>query len=112
MKIKLITFLVMALPLQTFAAFNCVVDVSRVLIYADGSVNILHTGRNNYTYICNLKTERQGVSITTCAMWTSTLQNTQNNAVKAIFYYGGSGSCSTLPLYGATPAPIYIGTVK
>ncbi len=112
MKLKLLTCLALAMPIQALAAFNCEVDVSRVLIYRDGSVNILHTGRNSYTVICNMKTERQGVSIPTCAMWASMLQNVQNNDVKAIFYYDGSGTCSTLPIYGATPAPVYIGTVK
>lgn len=112
MKIKLIIFLVMALPFQTFAAFNCEVDVSRVLIYADGSVNVLHTGRGSYTVICNLKSERQGVSVTTCAMWASMLQNVQRNDEKAIFYYDGTGSCSTMGTYGSAPVPVYIGTVK
>lgn len=112
MRIKLITFLILILPLQAFAAFNCEVDVSKVLIYKGGNVNVVHSGRNDFTVICNLKDERQGVSITTCAMWTSMLQNAQNNDVKTIFYYDGTGACSTLPTYNSTPAPVYIGTVK
>lgn len=112
MKLKLFTCLALAMPIQALAAFNCEVDVSKVLIYKDGNVNVVHSGRNDFTVICNLKTERQGVSITTCAMWASMLQNVQNNDVRAIFYYGEAGTCATLPIYGDTPAPVYIGTVK
>jgi len=85
--------------------------VKRVLAYGNGAVNILHTGRNHFTYICSLKEEWKGVSITTCAMWTSMLQNIQTNQNKAIFHYDGTGPCSTLPTYGGAPAPVYIGTV-
>ena len=39
-------------------AFSCSVNIQNVLVYGDGSVNVLHSGRKDYTYICNLKTER------------------------------------------------------
>ncbi|MBQ4890693.1 hypothetical protein J8L86_12605 [Shewanella sp. MMG014] len=107
--LKLIVFSFVSLSFSTSAAFNCSVDVSRVLIYGNGSVNILHTGRGDYTYICNLNNDWKGVSVTTCAMWTGMLQSIKQNNGKAIFYYGGEGSCSTLPTYSGTPAPVYIG---
>lgn len=94
-----------------YGAFSCTATISNVLVYANGSVNVKHTGRGKYTIICNLKKERQGVSIPTCAMWTSMLQNIQKNDDKAIFYYSGNGTCSELPIYSSTPAPVYIGTV-
>ncbi len=93
------------------AAYQCDVTVLRVLVYNSGDVNILHSGRGDYTNICNLKSERQGVGITTCAMWTSMLQSIKKQGGKAAFYFSGDGSCSTLPTYSASPAPVYIGVI-
>ena len=36
------------------AAFNCTVDVKKVLVYNSGTINVLHSGRNDYTVICNM----------------------------------------------------------
>jgi len=81
------------------------------MVYGNGSVNVLHQGRNDYTIICNLSKARQNVSITTCAMWTSMLQNIKKVGEKAIFYYSGEGTCATLPIYGNSSAATYIGVV-
>lgn len=94
---------------SSFADFNCNASIQRILIYQDGKVNIFHSARNDYTNICNLKTEKNGVSIATCAMWTSMLQSIKKENGKAFFYYAGEGSCATLPTYSSSPAPIYIG---
>lgn len=91
------------------AEYSCSVTVNAVLLYKDGSVNVNHSGRGDYTVICNLSTEREGVSIQTCAMWASMLQNIKKNNGKAEFYYSGSGSCNALPTYASAPAPVYIG---
>ena len=96
---------------SVIAAFNCSVDINRVLIYGSGTVNVLHSGRNDFTVICDLNSEWKGVSVTTCAMWTAMLQNIKKNNSKAIFYYGGEGTCSALPTYGSTPAAVYIGDI-
>lgn len=93
-------------------AFYCVVDLKKVLIYGSGVVNVLHSGKDDYTHICNLKTERQGVSVATCAMWASFLLDVEKNNDRAIFYYNksaGYDSCMELPTYGGAPAPVYIG---
>lgn len=108
---RILLLLLLSLSLNTWAAYTCDVDVKRVLVYADGSVNVLHDGRNDFTIICNLKGTWKGVDTVTCAMWVSMLQSTQNNDKQAVFYYGGSGSCATLPTYGGAPAPVYIGSI-
>lgn len=94
------------------AAYSCQVDVRRVLVYASGVINVLHSGRNDFTHICKLNGEFKGVDTVTCAMWASMLQNIQANGQRAIFYYNGDGSCETLPTYGSAPAPVYIGTLE
>jgi hypothetical protein len=39
------------------------------------------------------------------------LQNIKKAGGKALFAYPGSGTCTALPTYGSTPAPVYIGDV-
>ncbi|PKF80342.1 hypothetical protein CW749_07180 [Vibrio sp. vnigr-6D03] len=109
---KLLLLLSLVVSTNAFAAFNCEVTVNRVLVYGNGSVNILHSGRNDFTYICNTKGTWKGIDTVTCSLWVGMLQNIQNNAKKAIFYYGGQGTCATLPTYGNTPAPVYIGSIQ
>jgi hypothetical protein len=109
-KIYLLTGLLF-ISASSQAAFHCTVDVKKVLVYNSGTINVLHSGRNDYTVICNLKTEAKGVSIPTCAMWTSMLQNIKKAKAKAIFYYPGEGTCASLPTYGNAPIPVYIGDV-
>jgi hypothetical protein len=93
------------------AAYECNVSVKNVLIYAGGEVNVLHTGRGDYTVICNLNSVYGGAPPATCAMWTAMLQAIKKKNGIANFYYGGTGSCSTLPTYGSAPVPGYIGDV-
>ena len=94
------------------AAFQCEVTVDRVLVYADGSVNVFHTGRNDYTYICNTNGTWKDVDTVTCALWVGMLQGAQNNGKRVQFYYDGTGSCATLPTYSSAPAPVYIGVLN
>jgi hypothetical protein len=119
MKTRLFSKLVMPLnalllgslvSLPAVADFNCEVAITRVLIYGDGSVNVLHNGRGNYTFICNVKGTWKNIDSITCSHWIALLQNAQQQNKKAIFYYGGDGNCASLPLYGSAPAPLYIGT--
>jgi hypothetical protein len=100
---------------RTTAVTECRVTIGAVLVYRDGSVNVLHSGRGDYTYICNLSSERLGVSPTTCAMWTRMLQSLKLVGKRADFYYQLEPtftSCADLPTYSASPAPVYIGTME
>lgn len=108
---KIILILGVMLSTTVLADFACDVDVDRVLVYADGSVNVLHSGRNDWTYICNVKGTWKGIDTVTCALWVGMLQSTQNNEKNAVFYYGGTGSCATLETYGSSPVPIYVGAI-
>jgi hypothetical protein len=109
---KIILLLVLSLvsPYSS-AAFDCNVSIRNVLIYTDGSVNILHSGRGDYTVICNLNAERQGVSPAVCGMWTGMLQLIKRKGGQANFYFDGTGTCAELPVYAGSPAPVYIGDV-
>lgn len=93
------------------AAFQCNVQLTSVLVYADGSVNVNHTGRGDYTFICNLNSVYKGVPTSTCAAWTALLLQTKKANGILQFYYDTGTSCSTLPTYGNAPVPTYIGPV-
>ena len=97
---------------SAYASFDCEVNIHTVLIYKSGLINVLHSGRGDYTGICNLNGDYMGVSATTCAMWTSMLLQLKKDGKKANFYYDTTpqyNSCATLPTYGSAPAPVYIG---
>lgn len=104
-------FLLLVLPVHASAAFYCQVKIQNVLVYQDGSVNVLHSGRGDYTVICNLANARGGVSTTTCAVWTGMLLAIKKKGGTAQFYFDGTGDCSTIATYGDAPVPTYIGDV-
>lgn len=99
------------LPSLGHAAFECNASVLRVLVYNGGMVNVLHTGRNDYTVICSLDTTYGGVTPATCAMWTAMLQSIKKKNGLATFYFGGEGSCATMLTYGNAPVPAYVGDI-
>jgi len=115
MKILRILFLSAALSnsgLSYSASITCHGTVGPLLVYKDGSVNIRTSYRGNYTYICNLKAERQGVSIATCATWVGVIESARKLNQEILAYYtvdATFSSCADLPVYSASPAPVYIG---
>jgi 5,10-methenyltetrahydromethanopterin hydrogenase len=111
MKLFVALLITLLLPLQAQAAFECTVSVANVLVYRDGAVNVLHSGRGDYTYMCSLNGTYGGVDTATCAMWASMLQAIKKKNGRAALYFDGSGSCATLPTYGSAPVPVYVGDV-
>ena len=109
MKKLLMSIALASLPMSAFADFSCNAVPTNVLVYGDGSVNVFHAGRNDYTYVCNVSQPRLGVDPVTCAMWTAMLLSAKKDNRMLQFYYPGTGSCSTLPVYSNSPAPTYIG---
>jgi hypothetical protein len=101
----------LSLPLSAHAVYECNVSVGQVLVYRDGIVNVLHSGRGDFTIICNLASDYQSVHPTTCAMWTAMLQAIKKKSGRASFYFDGTGSCATMPTYWSAPVPVYIGDV-
>jgi len=106
----------MAAPFHARADYACVVDVRGVLPYAGGMVNVLHSGRGDWTMICSLdQTYTNGpasVSPNTCAMWTSLLLRAMKDNQKVEFWFPGTGSCAALGTYGSAAVPTYIGLRK
>ena len=94
-----------------FADFQCFGTIVDLLIYADGTVNIKTTYRNDYTNICNLQTTRQGVDPFTCALWVGAIESARkmNQSIHVYYQSNGEFSCTTIPIHGSSPAPVYIG---
>ena len=102
-------------------AFGCRTFVNGVLVYKDGSVNVNRADRGDWTYVCNLNSARDGVSVTTCAMWVSLLQQIKRDGKRAEFWFDyaegaggvvGAPACSNTTYYHFAPAPVYIGAVE
>ena len=99
------------LPLHAAAHFECNVKVHNILLYKGGYVNVLHSGRGDYTYLCSVETDYGGITPTTCAMWTAMLQVIKKKNGLAAFYFNGEGSCATMSTYSSAPVPLYVGDV-
>jgi len=92
------------------AAASCSGTVDTVLLYYDGSVNIIASWRGDYTYVCNVHGGWGGISAEVCLGWYGALVKAQANSLNVIAYYNtGSYTCSNLPTYAAAPAPYYLG---
>ncbi|MDE1313077.1 hypothetical protein MEG05_01930 [Vibrio aestuarianus] len=106
---KLLLALLLVSP-SAFADISCSGEVKNVLQYANGSVNVLTTYRNQYTYICNIKNDWKGVSPQACQGMLSILLTAQSTGKKiATYYTGDQYTCQTLPHYGSSPGPVYVG---
>ena len=105
----------LSLSVNARADFFCNVTVNAVLAYNAGQVNVLHSGRGDYTIICNLSEPYvNGLTVgpSTCAMWYATLLRAKKNNQLVQFWFPGTGSCATIGTYGSAPVPTYIGEVN
>jgi hypothetical protein len=99
----------------TWADFSCLVNVLGVIPCNGDLVNVLHSGRGNWTMICSLtETYASGLTVKpeTCAMWTALLLQAKKDNTPVTFYFAGSGTCSEISLYTSAPVPIYIGLTQ
>ena len=102
------------LSTPAYADFSCNVTVQGVLPYTNGAVNVLHSGRGDWTFVCNLEstyTVGNSVGPTTCAMWAALLLRAKKDNRMVQFWFPGAGSCSTIATYSAAPVPTYIGEI-
>ncbi|MFO1217591.1 MAG: hypothetical protein U1E89_04305 [Burkholderiaceae bacterium] len=111
-KVALSGVVALTLSGPAHADFACAVTVQSVLSYYEGSVNVLHTGRGDWTFLCNLETPRtSGLTVqpTTCMVWTTLLLRAKKNNQQVQFWFPGTGSCATIATYGSAPVPTYVG---
>jgi hypothetical protein len=97
---------------KSWADFSCSVNVIGVIPYNSGQVNVLHSGRGDWTMICSLtETYTSGLTVKpeTCAMWTGILLQAKKNNTPVTFWFTGSGTCAAINTYASAPVPVYIG---
>ena len=70
----LLSIVLVFVSANTFAAFDCVGTVTKVLIHANGDVvtEMSWNPETNMT-VCSLKQELNNVDVTTCALWSGLL---------------------------------------
>lgn len=91
------------------AQVDCVGKVKHLLIYADGTVNVMNSFRNDFTVVCNLNSTYAAVSPTVCASWVALLAHIKKKDGSAVHYYPSGTVCNAVPTYGDSPVPGYIG---
>jgi hypothetical protein len=83
--------LAIAVP-PALAGYSCDVTINGVLAYEGGALNVHHTGRGDWTIICNLDipyTNGSTVSPTVCASWMAILLRAKKNNQQVQFYFSG-----------------------
>lgn len=95
--------------LAATAQVDCVGKVKHLLVYANGTVNVLNSFRNDFTVVCNLNSNHGAVTPTVCASWVALLAHIKKKDGLAVHYYPAGTVCSAVPTYADAPVPGYIG---
>ncbi|MBS0449128.1 MAG: hypothetical protein JSR59_24670 [Proteobacteria bacterium] len=104
-------FLALALASQVPSAFamHCGRQITNSYVDAGGSVVILGTWGSGYQQICNVNATWNNVSPTTCKGWLSVVELVTATGKTAILDMSDAvTSCSTIPGYASSPAPVYV----
>lgn len=96
-------------PSQAHAAVDCVGKVAKVLLYEDGTVNIVGSWRGDYNFVCSTSGNFGNVPAEVCLSWYATLVKAKTDNLDVTVYYNTNTPCSALPTYGSSPVPVYIG---
>lgn len=94
-------------PIQSHAAIDCIGKVVKVLLYADGTLNLLGSWRGDYTVLCS--TTYGSVSAEVCMGWYGLLVKAKAENTDVTVYYNTTYACNNLPTYGSSPTPVYVG---
>src|SRR4051794_26825318 len=81
---------------SSHAATDCNGTVTRVLLYGDGSVNLLASYRNDYTVLCNTNGTFGGIPAEVCLSWYATALDAVAHGKQVNVYYGATLTCATL----------------
>jgi len=98
-----------ALPQLAGAAISCMGSVDEVLLYADGTLNVRGNWRNDYTFLCNTNGTWGNVPAEVCLGWYGLLAKAAADNKTVLMWYETTATCATVPTYGSSPVPIYVG---
>jgi hypothetical protein len=106
---KLAATLLLAVPTVGFTAVECRGKVDQVLLYADGSLNILGNWRGDFTILCNTNGTIGNIPTEICMGWYGLLTKAKADNLNVAVYYFTNAACNALPTYGSAPVPVYVG---
>ena len=93
------------------ADIYCAGTFSDLIMYYDGSVMVLSSWRNDWTYICNTQGQWGGIDGASCLAWyAAAVKAAMSQVPVGIWYSGNTYTCANLPTYGSAPAPLYFRT--
>jgi hypothetical protein len=101
--------LCIAMAPASAAPFYCSGRILSIITYANGDVMILPDFRNDWTVICNVNSDRQGVSPIACVSWLAAATRAQAKSPpgNVAMVYPDVPSCAAVPTYHSAPAPVY-----
>jgi len=81
-----------------------------VILYADGTVMIDASWRNDWTMICNTQ---NGFGVSTpprARLYGAAVKSSQSHVNVATYYSGDTYMCANIPTYHSAPPPVYLLT--
>jgi hypothetical protein len=106
-KVVVICLLVLFCAVSVVQAEWCTGTIDRVLMTADGDVDIKATYRGDFTKICNRDNYWNDISPEVCADWYDTVVAARISGRTITIRYPDGTPCDTLPTYNDSPAPMY-----
>lgn len=106
---RLAALLALAFPSVGFTAVECVGTVNQVLLYADGTLNVRSSWRNDFTFLCNTNGTFGTVSGEVCMGWYALMTKAEASNLNVSVFYFTNTPCNSLPTYDQAPVPVYVG---
>ena len=96
----------------------CTGQLQKMYISENGDLMLYMSYRGDWTKICNVKADHQGVSPIVCQAWLTTLKDAlagngtgTGTRMSVTIQYVSTQTCSTLSTYTASPKPGYVMVV-
>jgi|SRR5688572_12346291 hypothetical protein len=94
---------------SAMATIYCQGSVVNLYVSESGDVIFQPTYRNDYTKVCNLQGDWQGISTETCFAWYGQLMAAKIHAKNVLLQYDGIGyTCANISTYGNSPKAGYV----
>ena len=86
----------------------CTGKLNEALVYADGTLMVLSTWRNDWTVLCSVKDNRFNIDTVTCSLWASyAMKAVESQLPVVVVYKDITQECNALPTYQNSLAPGY-----
>ena len=93
----------------------CTGNLQKMFIHENGDLMVLMSYRNDWTKLCNVKADHQGISPIVCQAWLTTLKDAlagngtgTGTRMSVTIQYVTTETCSTLSTYNSTPRAGYV----